>query len=160
MNNRIFLVAGIIIFSINIFFIGLLKNNVQNRAELFFKHKPSLEMFFSSENNLKNTIDKKETEKEKIYKEYITDYNIEDQYKSFFTFMSIQLMMSCLILGFSKIDNFKIQLALFGAHFVLGLIATFLIIDYAMNQTNNLFSIMILLSVVGLEIIMMRGFTK
>ncbi|ESU22801.1 hypothetical protein FSS13T_25260 [Flavobacterium saliperosum S13] len=109
---------------------------------------------------MKNTIDKKETEKEKIYKEYITDYNIEDQYKSFFTFMSIQLMMSCLILGFSKIDNFKIQLALFGAHFVLGLIATFLIIDYAMNQTNNLFSIMILLSVVGLEIIMMRGFTK
>ena len=156
MKNRMFLIVGVILFIINILFIGLLKNNEKNNAELFFKHKPSLEMFFSSENN----IERKSAETEKIYKEYITDYNIEDKYRSFFTFMSIQLMMSCLILSFSKIDDLKRQLVLFGIHFVLGLIGTFLIIDYAINQTNNLFSILILLGVIGIEILMMRGYTK
>jgi hypothetical protein len=151
MKKNLFLIIGGILLILNIMFIGLLKYNEQNLAELFIKHKPSLVLNFSSENNT--------LEKGQIYKEFITDYNIEDKTKSFFPLILIQLMLTSFVLSINKLD-LKRKLALFAFHFVICLIGLFQLIDLALNQTKEFITILILLGVIIAEFAIMKLFTK
>ncbi len=151
MKKHIFLIIGVILLVFNILFIGLLKFNEQNLTELFIKHKPSLVLIFSSEN--------KSLENEQIFKEYITEHNIEDKTKSFLPLILIQLMLSSFVLSINKLD-IKRKIALFAIHFILCLIGLFQLIDLALNQTNQIIAIIILLGVITAEFLVMKFFAK
>ena len=151
MKRNLFLMLGGILLIFNILFIGLLKFNNQNLAELFIKHKPSLIFNFSSKkNSLENEIN---------YKEFVTAYNIEDKTKSFFPLILIQLMLTSFVLNINKLD-LKRKLALFVFHFVICLVGLFQFIDLALNQVNQLITLIILFGVITAEFFIMKLFTK
>lgn len=151
MKKHIFLLIGVILLIFNVLFIGLLKFNEQNLAELFIKHKPSLVLIFSSEN--------KTLENEQIFKEFITEHNIGDKTKSFLPLLLIQLMLSSFVLSINKLD-IKRKVVLFAIHFVLCLIGLFQLIDLALNQTNQMIAIIILLGVITTEFLLIKLFAK
>jgi len=149
MQKNILLLFGLMLLVINILFIGLLKYNESNIAELFIKYKPSSIFIFSSENQT--------SEGAKNYKEFISDFNIQDGPKSFLPLILIQLMLSSFILSGIKTDM-KRKLALFAFHFVICLVGLFQVIALALNERNEFLTIIILISVIVVEFLIMKLF--
>ena len=149
MKKNLLLIFSLILLITNILYIGLLKYNEQNVTELFIKHKPSLVFNFSSEN--------KSPESSQLYKEFVTQYNIENKSKSFLPLILIQLMLSGFILSRIETD-FKRKTVLYLFHFVICLVGFFQVIVIAFNQNNKFITILILSGVVIGEILIMKLF--
>jgi len=148
MKRYIFLISGIILLVINILFIGLLKYNDQNLAELFIKHRPNLVMTFSPENT-----------SQILYKEFILDYNIPNQQKSMLPLILIQLMLSCFSASLLKMD-LKRKAIVFGIHFILGFCVFFQIIAYALNLSNPTLTLAICIAVIPANYLLVRVLTR
>lgn len=148
MKRHIFLVFGVILLVINILFIGLLKYNNQNLAELFIKHRPNLVMTFSPENT-----------SQILYKEFILDYTIPDQRKSILPLILIQLMLSCFTISLLKMD-LKRKVIVFGIHFILGFCVFFQVITYALNLSNPILTLVICIAVIPANYLLARVLTR
>jgi len=148
MKRHIFLVFSVILLVVNILFIGLLKYNNQNLAELFIKHRPNLVMTFSPE--ITNQI---------LYKEFILDYNIPDQRKSILPLILIQLMLSCFTVSLLKMD-LKRKAVVFGIHIILGFCVFFQVIAYALNLSNQILTFVICIAVIPANYLLVRMLTR
>lgn len=143
MQKSLFLLVGIVLLIINIFFIGLVRYD-ENSTELFIKHKPSLIFNFSKEN-------------EQLYKEFVSDHHIDDRGRSFLPLILIQLMLSGFVVSIIKTD-LKRKAALYIFHFTICIVGFFQIIVMAFNQTNKMITTIILIGVVVLEFVLIKLF--